>query len=117
MRRISDGDYRLLKKLLERNTNNSPPRGRVRGGDGRRTEKTKYLNSGLRRVYLNTDRNRHFVYSGQANRKTRAYTETFAYKNNWNQVKRIASARRRSVTVSPVRRRRPQPHRNYRDRY
>lgn len=115
MHRISDADYRLLKKLLERNNNSPPPRRtpNERGrGLGRRTEKTKYLNSGLKRVYLDTNRNRHFVYSGPVNRKIRVYTESFAYKNNWNQVRRIASSRR-----SPVIRRRPPPRRNYRDRY
>ena len=106
--RLSDTNYRFLKRLLEKrnnnnNNNNSPPsRSRTSGG---RTEKTKYLNSAMRRVYRNTNRNRHFVYTGPDNRKVRTYTEIFAFKNDWDQIRRIASRGRAA------------PRRNYRGRY
>jgi len=107
MRRISNADYRLLRRILaNRNNNNSNNNGsprrerereRPRRTRGRTTEKTKYLNSGMRRVYLNTNRNRHFVYTGPERHKVRTYTEIFAFKNDWNQIRRISGmgARRR----------------------
>ena len=113
--RLSETNRRLLKRLLDKrrnnNNNNSPSPRRASSAkpSGRRTEKTKYLNSSMRRVYKNTDRNRHFVYTGPENRKVRTYTEIFAFKNDWNQVRRIAKngARRRPATRG----------RNYRGRY
>lgn len=111
--RLSESNRRFLKRLLEKRNNNnnspSPRRGRT-SGRTHRTEKTKYLNSGMRRVYLNTNRNRHFVYTGPENRKVRTYTEIFAFKNDWNQVRRIASRNGGRA--------RPAPRgRNYRGRY
>lgn len=110
--RLSETNYRLLKRLLEKrnNTNNSPSPRRATRTSGRRTEKTKYLNSGMRRVYKNTNRNRHFVYTGPENRKVRTYTEIFAFKNDWNQVRRIARASERRRPAAPR-------GRNYRGRY
>jgi len=105
--RLSDTNYRFLKRLLEKRNNNSPS---PRRASSRRTEKTKYLNASMRRVYKNTNRNRHFVYTGPENRKVRTYTEIFAFKNDWNQVRRIArnGARRRPAAARG---------RNYRGRY
>ena len=108
--RLSDTNYRFLKRLLEKRNNNSPSPRRATRSSGRRTEKTKYLNASMRRVYKNTNRNRHFVYTGPENRKVRTYTEIFAFKNDWNQVRRIArnGARRRPAAARG---------RNYRGRY
>jgi hypothetical protein len=115
--RLSESNYRFLKRLLagrNNNNNNSPSPRRGRASGGRRTEKTKYLNASMRRVYLNTNRNRHFVYAGPENRKVRTYTEIFAFKNDWNQVRRIA----RSRVPNSGRRRPAAPRgRNYRSRY
>ena len=109
--RLSESNYRFLKRLLaKRNNNNSPSPRRSTRTSGRRAEKTKYLNASMRRVYKNTNRNRHFVYTGPENRKVRTYTEIFAFKNDWNQVRRIARAgeRRRPAAARG---------RNYRGRY
>jgi len=115
--RLTESNRRLLKRLLDKrnnNNNNSPSPRRGRASGGRRTEKTKYLNSGMRRVYLNTNRNRHFVYTNQGrNRKVRTYTEIFAFKNDWNQIRRIARLR---VPTSGRARASPRG-RNYRSRY
>jgi hypothetical protein len=108
--RLSEANYRFLTRLLAGRNNNanspSPRRGRA---SGRRAEKTKYLNASMRRVYKNTNRNRHFVYTGPENHKVRTYTEIFAFKNDWNQVRRIA---RPGGTRRPAAR-----GRNYRGRY
>jgi len=111
--RLSESNYRFLKRLLAKrnnNNNNSPSPRRSTRTSGRRAEKTKYLNASMRRVYKNTNRNRHFVYTGPENRKVRTYTEIFAFKNDWNQVRRIARAgeRRRPAAARG---------RNYRGRY
>lgn len=86
---LSDSNYRFLKRILERrnNNNNSPSPSRRHGE--RRAEKTQYLNRNLRRVYRNTNRNRHFVYTGPEGRKVRTYTEIFSFKNDWNQIRRL----------------------------
>jgi len=112
--RLSEANYRFLKRLLAKrnnNNNNSPSPRRATRSSGRRTEKTKYLNASMRRVYKNTNRNRHFVYTGPENRKVRTYTEIFAFKNDWNQVRRIARAGERKRPAAPAR------GRNYRGRY
>jgi hypothetical protein len=110
--RLSESNYRFLKRLLAKrnNNNNSPSPRRATRTSGSRAEKTKYLNASMRRVYKNTNRNRHFVYTGPENRKVRTYTEIFAFKNDWNQVRRIARAgeRRRPAAARG---------RNYRGRY
>jgi hypothetical protein len=110
--RLSESNYRFLKRLLAKrnNNNNSPSPRRATRTSGHRAEKTKYLNASMRRVYKNTNRNRHFVYTGPENRKVRTYTEIFAFKNDWNQVRRIARAgERRRPTAARGR--------NYRGRY
>ena len=115
--RLSESNYRFLKRLLAKrtnnnnNNNNSPSPRRATRSSGRRTEKTKYLNGSMRRVYKNTNRNRHFVYTGPENRKVRTYTEIFAFKNDWNQVRRIARAGERRRPAAAPR------GRNYRGRY
>ena len=117
--RLSDTNYRFLKRLLTKrnnnNNNNSPSPRRASNvrPSGRRAEKTKYLNRNMRRVYKNTDRNRHFVYTGPENRKVRTYTEIFAFKNDWNQVRRIARPRVPNSGRRPAAAR----GRNYRGRY
>ena len=118
--RLSESNYRFLKRLLTKrtnnNNNNNNSQRRATRTSGRRTEKTKYLNGSMRRVYKNTNRNRHFVYTGPENHKVRTYTEIFAFKNDWNQVRRIARAgasnggRRRPAAAAPR-------GRNYRGRY
>jgi hypothetical protein len=114
--RLSESNYRFLKRLLagrNNNNNNSPSPRRATRTSGRPTEKTKYLNGSMRRVYKNTNRNRHFVYTGPENHKVRTYTEIFAFKNDWNQIRRIARSR-----VPNSGRRRPAARRgNYRGRY
>lgn len=114
--RLTESNRRLLKRLLEKrrnNNNNSPSPRRGRASGVRRAEKTKYLNASMRRVYLNTNRNRHFVYSGPENRKVRTYTEIFAFKNDWNQIRRIG----RAAGPSGGRRRPAARRGNYRSRY
>ena len=113
--RLSESNYRFLKRLLTKrtnnnNNNNNSPR-RATRTSGRRTEKTKYLNGSMRRVYKNTNRNRHFVYTGPENHKVRTYTEIFAFRNDWNQVRRIAKAGERRRPAAAPR------GRNYRGRY
>jgi len=116
--RLSESDHRFLTRLLARrnnnNNNNSPSPRRTRtSGRERRAEKTKYLNRDLRRVYLDTNRNRHFIYTGQEGRKIRTYTEIFAFKNDWNQIRRLRNAGRRT-TRPETEYRRPARRGNYR---
>ena len=112
--RLSESNYRFLRRLLanRNNNNNSPSPRRATRTSGHRTEKTKYLNASMRRVYRNTNRNRHFVYTGPAGHEVRTYTEIFAFKNDWNQIRRIASRNGGGARARPAPR-----GRNYRSRY
>ena len=95
---LSNADYRVLKRILEnRNNNNGSPRTRARPRGGV-VEKTKFLNSNLRRVYYNTSMNRRFVYVGQPGRETRRYNVERVYQNNWNMVRRISGTGGRART-------------------
>lgn len=119
MRRLSENERRFLRRLLERqrNNNNSPSPRRERRSGGR-AEKTKYLNEQMRRVYKNTGSNRHFVYTGPNNRpKVRTYTEIFAFKNDWNQIRRLRGSGAGRTSTSSRYRTTTTRRGNYRRRY